>query len=124
VSTISVNKNGRCQPEIALMSGRVMPFVSGGTLDERSQRAVGRSFAFSVFAAAASDQASTFRSRCPGDAIFRQAVPTGKGRANATSDPYGTLFTTRRRLARILDLRPTSVRSETTQYSGDRDSFD
>ena len=56
--------------------------------------------------------------------IFRQGAPTGKGGANAISDPNRTPFTTRPRLAWIFDLRPTSAQSRTTQYTRDRDSFD
>ena len=50
--------------------------------------------------------------------------PTGKGGANAMSDPNRMAFTTRTRVTRIFDLRPTSAQSQTTQYSRDHRSFD
>jgi hypothetical protein len=52
------------------------------------------------------------------------AESIGKSGANAISDPNGTRVTTRPRWEWIFELRPTSARSETTEYSRDRDSFD
>ena len=55
--------------------------------------------------------------------FFPLAESIGKSGSNAISDPNGTRVTTRPRCKWIFEYRPTSARSETTEYSRDRDSF-